>query len=188
MEWLRSAVIEGLQRLLVLRLPNSPAADTIVAVAEVWISAFQNQPITWNFELDALRISKAFLRATAECVQWPAPANVLILMPGRKSNAPQLTVQKKYSPMPANIRSLLDEALYAEDRQKKEEKEKKHQAELQAWREQQENITEHLNAHVTVEMIKQPLQFILTEQKKDLKAVLKELLTTEQFAQLNINL
>jgi hypothetical protein len=79
--WLHVAVIEGLQVLLTLRLRNSPAADTVEAVAKVWIGVFMRRPIGWKKERDAHRITEAFLIVAGEIDLWPSPSQVLACMP-----------------------------------------------------------------------------------------------------------
>ncbi len=80
-EPLQKAVIEGIQRLIVLRLPGSPASDTLPALQAIWIDALLHRPITWNVERDLPRIQQAFrwLEGTAE--KWPNPAVFLQCLP-----------------------------------------------------------------------------------------------------------
>lgn len=88
---LQNAIMEGLQRLLVLRLPGSPASDTLTAVAAIWIDALSDRPITWQTDRDLPRIRKSFrvIEGTAE--KWPNPA---IFM----QNLPAVTEPLKLTP------------------------------------------------------------------------------------------
>lgn len=80
-DWLETQVISGMQTLLVLRLRNSPAADTVNAVVDVWLAAFMARPIGWIQERDEPRIQAAFMKVAGTFDSWPAPANVLAAMP-----------------------------------------------------------------------------------------------------------
>lgn len=81
--WLEDCVISGLQRLLILRLRNSPANDTINAVADVWLEVFMSARC-WERERDTPRLSEAFSRINAEVDAWPSPAQVLKALPPLK--------------------------------------------------------------------------------------------------------
>ena len=61
-DWAYNQMIEGLQKLLVLRLQGAPPADTISALAAVWEEALT--PHTWAFneQLDHNRLPTAFKR------------------------------------------------------------------------------------------------------------------------------
>jgi hypothetical protein len=50
-DWAYNQMIDGLQKLLVLRLQGAPPADTINVVAMVWEEALT--PYTWAFEHDS---------------------------------------------------------------------------------------------------------------------------------------
>lgn len=80
-QMLQDSVFEGLQRLLVLRLPGSPAGDTLTAVARIWVDALVNRPVTWLPLRDLPRIKQAFrtLEGTAE--KWPNPATFMQCLP-----------------------------------------------------------------------------------------------------------
>jgi len=181
MDWLRDAVIDGLQRLLVLRLQNSPAEDTLEAVAEIWIEVFLSQRIIWVEKLDQVRIAKAFLKATATFERWEAPAKVLQLLPKRNEAIALPAQQQKYSPMPSNIKEVLDEALYAEDRRKAAEKKRLQDEEDEKRRKAKELVEQELDPYI----IKQFFQ-ILVGKHKSLKIALKDILTPEQLNEINI--
>lgn len=51
-DWLRSEIIDGLQKLFVLRLEGTPAHDTAKAVANVWIDVISTQHIEWDEHRD----------------------------------------------------------------------------------------------------------------------------------------
>ena len=80
-QWLKNAVIDGLQALLVLRLRGSPAKDTLPALANLWFATITTRPITWDEDRDAPRIKKAFLELMATAEHWPAPSAFLGVLP-----------------------------------------------------------------------------------------------------------
>lgn len=97
--WFRSALIDGLQYLLALRLQGSPAADAIQATGRAWLRACWGMA-AWDQEQDAWRIQAAFDLLARTRDTWPAPRHWREAMPSRR---PQLAL-----PAPA-----LDEAARA---------------------------------------------------------------------------
>ncbi len=84
MIWFKDSIINGLQMLMALRLRNTPSAETMQAVAKVWIAALQSRPIAWDEGLDRERIKKAFMELAATSTHWPSPSEFLASMPPRK--------------------------------------------------------------------------------------------------------
>ena len=76
-DWAYNQMIEGLQKLLVLRLQGSPPADTISALAAVWEEALT--PITWAWqpETDGARLPAAFRRLISQAEKWAQPAQLI---------------------------------------------------------------------------------------------------------------
>jgi len=72
-QWLRVAIISGLQKLLALRLIGTPPEDAIVGTATVWLEAMENAPIRWHEQLDQARVQRAFKTLFRICDHWPAP-------------------------------------------------------------------------------------------------------------------
>lgn len=72
-QWMKDAVLTGLQALLALRLKGSPSMDTLPATASVWITAIQSRPIGWNEKQDLWRIQRAFVDLASTTETWPAP-------------------------------------------------------------------------------------------------------------------
>jgi hypothetical protein len=87
-DWVRAAISHGLQGLLALRLENAPAADTIAKTADIWEQAIG--PRVSIEQLDAPRIASGFKRIFSLVRKWPAPIQVIELMPPRP-RPPQLT-------------------------------------------------------------------------------------------------
>lgn len=82
--WLVSAVAEGLQRLVVLRLPGAPPADAIEGVAMAWVDAFLVKRIAWDEARDCARIRLGFRRLAGAAERWPAPVEFFRHLPERE--------------------------------------------------------------------------------------------------------
>ncbi len=81
-QWVREEVSNGVQALIVLRLRNPPAADTIELTMDVWLAAIAHKVSIE--QLDAPRIKEGFRRFFVKAREWPAPAQIIELMPPRK--------------------------------------------------------------------------------------------------------
>lgn len=108
--WLRNAVVDGLQGLLVLRLKGAPANDTAKAVAGAWVTVLANRPIAWDEKLDTPRIRQAFMQLAGTCEYWPSPATFLAALPPRVISTPLLTKPQSRE-IPAGVRDALDKVL-----------------------------------------------------------------------------
>jgi hypothetical protein len=84
MNWLKIEIVEGLQKLIALRLRNSPPADMITATVSVWFETISTRPIAWNERLDRKRIKTAFTELCATCDTFPAPSQFVRLLPQRE--------------------------------------------------------------------------------------------------------
>ena len=82
-EWLRNEVGNGLQALLALRLKNAPAEDMVELTADIWLVAFSRRLGVVSEEIDAPRIAEGFRRYFPTAREWPAPIDVLGLIPRR---------------------------------------------------------------------------------------------------------
>lgn len=78
---LHNAVLTGVQRLLVLRLPGTPARDTIEFTALVWTDAIAARPVTWNVDRDLKRFAAAFRTLEGTSEKWPNPAQFMKCLP-----------------------------------------------------------------------------------------------------------
>ena len=72
----------GFQRLLVLSLPNTPAADTIALTAAVWCDTAW--PHTEWTDEDLPRIESAFQSLCRNCDRWPTPKQFIECLPKRE--------------------------------------------------------------------------------------------------------
>lgn len=72
-DWLHNAVIEGLQKLIALRLPGTPPQDAVAATAAVWLEAIDSPRMRWDESLDLPRVQRSFRALFINCDRWPAP-------------------------------------------------------------------------------------------------------------------
>lgn len=82
-QWFRDEIFNGLARLLVLRLPSAPWEEEAEFTQQTWIEVLWNAPIGWDAELDTLRLRGGFQRLARQADRWPAPKQLLELMPER---------------------------------------------------------------------------------------------------------
>lgn len=80
-DWIRIAVADGLEGLLALRLKNAPAEDMIELTADIWVHAFSRRVSVES--IDAPRIREGFMQIFPRIREWPAPLDVIELMPDR---------------------------------------------------------------------------------------------------------
>lgn len=97
-DWAYNQMIEGLQKLLVLRLQGSPPADTIGALAMVWEEALT--PITWAWqpETDGARLPAAFRRLISQAEKWAQPAQLIKQIPPRQMPPVSALLENKRTP------------------------------------------------------------------------------------------
>lgn len=86
-QWFRDEIAHGIARLLVLRLPSAPWEDEAEHTTQTWIEVLWAAPIGWDAELDTQRIRAAFNRLAARADRWPAPRQLLELLPDRPQQA-----------------------------------------------------------------------------------------------------
>ena len=86
-EWAYNQMIEGLQKLLVLRLSGAPPADTVTALAAVWEEALT--PYTWYYDkgTDGRRLPQAFAAVVQSADKWVQPAHVIAALPRNRCAA-----------------------------------------------------------------------------------------------------
>lgn len=73
-------VVCGLQKMLALRLPNSPAADTIGATVAVWEEALSHNRV-WHDEQDVKRVQTAFKLLAIHLDRFPLPCDFFKVLP-----------------------------------------------------------------------------------------------------------
>jgi len=87
--WFHNAVVDGVQRLHVLSLQGTPAAETVTLTAQVWIDTLWHTPRSWDEARDLPRLQEAFRTIAGRADRWPAPRAVLDHLP-RPPDLPQL--------------------------------------------------------------------------------------------------
>lgn len=85
--WYGNLIMDGLSKLILLRLEAAPGADAIVGTAATWIQALPC-PSDYSESLDALRLRKAFQLLLRNCQRWPAPRDFLDRIPPRPPTKP----------------------------------------------------------------------------------------------------
>lgn len=81
--WIADEILEGLEKLMSLRLSFSPAAESLQKTAETWVEVLTpslGNPIQ---QIDAPRLRVAFLHLCRTCKKWPSPADLLENLPHR---------------------------------------------------------------------------------------------------------
>jgi hypothetical protein len=95
-DWLRLEICAGLQALVAQSLKGQPAAEMITLNADVWHVALR-KTLTIA-EVDSSRIRRGFERLFPTVSEWPAPKQLLALMPDRPPRVslpePEMTDEK----------------------------------------------------------------------------------------------
>lgn len=81
--WVYNQMIEGLQKLLVLRLAGAPPADAVEAVVAVWEEALVPRVWAWQPETDQGRLPAAFRCLIRDAERWPSPKMLAERIPPR---------------------------------------------------------------------------------------------------------
>lgn len=110
-DWAYNQMIDGLQKLLVLRLQGAPPADTITALAAVWEEALT--PITrhWQSKTDHNRLPEAFRRVMQQSSKWITPAQLIEQIPRRQVAPPAGLIEAKAPPLTPEQRRRNQERL-----------------------------------------------------------------------------
>lgn len=91
--WLLTEIATGLQKLHLLSLDRTPAADVIAGTAQAWCEAIEHGR-AFDQHLDTKRIRAAFVTLAANVDRWPSPRQFLDALPGRE----QLALTKQTIP------------------------------------------------------------------------------------------
>lgn len=86
-QWFRNEIFTGLAKLLVLRLPGAPWEEEAEYTQQTWIEVLWEAPIGWEAERDTTRLRAAFARLARQAERWPAPRQLLDLLPDRPQQA-----------------------------------------------------------------------------------------------------
>lgn len=81
--WFRRTVADGLKVLVALSLPYEPALDLMPATKNLWIHLLWNCGKVWQEGVDEPRILEAFTRLATRIERWPAPKQLLEVLPAR---------------------------------------------------------------------------------------------------------
>lgn len=86
-DWFYQSISQGLGALVVLHLPSAPGHETIEYTEQVWVEVLWSANIGWEEALDAHRLHAGFLRLARQADRWPAPRQLLELLPARPQPA-----------------------------------------------------------------------------------------------------
>jgi len=109
-DWFHNAVLEGVQRLYALNLPDRPAAEVLQLTAATWIEVLWAL-LPWDESCDAWRLPVAFRDLAASVDRWPAPKSLRAHLPARRAAGPALAHQG--SPAPPAVAAKLAETIKA---------------------------------------------------------------------------
>ncbi|MDO4434573.1 MAG: hypothetical protein Q4B82_08355 [Alysiella sp.] len=98
-DWAYNQMLEGLQKLLILRLQGAPPADTITALATVWEEALTPLTRHWQQDLDSNRLPEAFRRVIQQSSKWVAPAQLIEQIPARQVPPIAGLIEAKHPPL-----------------------------------------------------------------------------------------
>lgn len=87
--WFSNCVIECVQLLVVLSLPNTPPAETVTATALSWVDVLWHAGPRWDAATDERRLRAAVRALAGRAERWPAPRALLQHLPPRPE-APKL--------------------------------------------------------------------------------------------------
>lgn len=99
-DWVFNQLIDGLQKLLVLRLSGSPPADAVEALAIVWEEALTPYVHSFTQEHDEQRLPTAFKRLIRKAERWVQPAQLIAEIPPRPATAVALIEHQHAPPTP----------------------------------------------------------------------------------------
>lgn len=83
MKWLQTEIATGFQKLVTLRLKNTPSEEVLVATVGVWLDTLINANIAWDEQLDRARVAEAFKLLCRTCDSWPSIKSFLDVLPAR---------------------------------------------------------------------------------------------------------
>lgn len=103
MNWLKTELLTGFQKLLCLNLDRTPAAEIIPGTVEAWCEALTDSRL-WDQDRDTARIRQAFLTMAKTRRTWPAPVDFLESLPNIRQ---ELLPPPKASPNPDKVAEVL---------------------------------------------------------------------------------
>jgi hypothetical protein len=80
MNWLKTELLTGFQKLLCLGLDRTPASEVIPGTVEAWLEAVTANRL-WDQDRDTSRIRQAFVTLARTRRLWPAPVDFLEALP-----------------------------------------------------------------------------------------------------------
>lgn len=84
MDWLKTEILTGFQRLLCLGLERTPAAEILPGTAMAWLDILTDRRL-WDEERDTPRIREAFRTLARTRRTWPLPVDFTEALPPHKN-------------------------------------------------------------------------------------------------------
>lgn len=105
MDWFRTEIITGIQKLACLGLERQPAGEVLPATVSVWLEVLDNG-VHWDREADTPRIRAAFSNLARTATAWPSPQKLIDAMPARNRLLELPTKLVSPEEAQANIRKI----------------------------------------------------------------------------------
>lgn len=104
MDWLKTEILTGFQKLLCLGLDRTPATDLIHGTVLTWLEVLTDGR-HWSEVRDRERVRQAFVTLARTRRAWPVPADFLEALP----RVEPLRAIPKGSPNPAKAQAAIRE-------------------------------------------------------------------------------
>jgi hypothetical protein len=105
MNWLKTELLTGFQKLLCLGLDRTPASEVIPGTVEAWLEAVTANRL-WDQDRDTSRIRQAFVTLARTRRLWPAPVDFLEALPAIRN---EFLALPKATPTPEHAAKVLAE-------------------------------------------------------------------------------
>lgn len=113
-DWMLDEIATGLQKLYLLSLDRTPAAELLTGTAQSWLEAL-TEGREWDEQRDTQRIREAFVTLARTREQWPAPRHFLDVLPHVQQQRLGYEVKpaskEEAAAAMARIRQMLDEQM-----------------------------------------------------------------------------
>lgn len=105
MDWLKTELLTGFQKLLCLGLERTPAAEIIPGTVEAWFEVLTDRR-AWDQERDTPRIREAFRTLARTRRFWPVPVDFTEALPAHKN---EFLTLPRATPTPEHAAKVLAE-------------------------------------------------------------------------------
>lgn len=81
MKWLQSEIAVGFQKLVTLRLKNTPSEEVLLGTVGTWLDALIHMPCEWDEKRDRPRVTEAFRTLCRNMDTWPSIKDFIEALP-----------------------------------------------------------------------------------------------------------